>query len=99
MPKATVDNVGMRLALAHPGAVRSLALLDTSAEEEVAERRPQYEAMAAAARASGAESVVDAVAPFMFSRGFCSRSRRGWRRSGSVSSPLSSRALNWRRRR
>ena len=48
MPKATVDNVGMRLALAHPQDVRSLALLDTSAEEEVAERRPQYEAMAAA---------------------------------------------------
>jgi 3-oxoadipate enol-lactonase len=62
--------VGLRLALAHPHDVRSLALLDTSAEEEVAERRPQYEAMAAAARASGAESVVDAVAPFMFSRGF-----------------------------
>jgi 3-oxoadipate enol-lactonase len=62
--------VDMRLALAHPEDVRSLALLDTSAEEEVAERRPQYEAMAAAARVNGPESVVDAVVPFMFSTGF-----------------------------
>jgi 3-oxoadipate enol-lactonase len=62
--------VAMRLALAYPEDVRSLALLDTSAEEEVEERRPQYEAMAAAAQASGPESVVDAVAPFMFSQGF-----------------------------
>jgi 3-oxoadipate enol-lactonase len=62
--------VDMRLALAHPEDVRSLALLDTSAEEEVAERQPQYEAMAAAARARGPESVVDAVVPFFFSQGF-----------------------------
>ena len=62
--------VGMRLALAHPEDLRSLALLDTSSEEEEAERRPQYEAMAAAMRASGPESVVDAVLPLMFSQGF-----------------------------
>jgi 3-oxoadipate enol-lactonase len=62
--------VAMRLALAHPEDVRSLSLLDTSAEEEVEERRPQYEAMAAAAQASGPESVVGAVAPFMFSQRF-----------------------------
>lgn len=62
--------VDMRLALAHPEDVRSLALLDTSAEEEVAERRPQYEALAAASRASGPQSVVDGVAGFMFSQGF-----------------------------
>ena len=62
--------VGIRLALAHPEDVRSLALLDTSAEEEVAERRPQYEALAAAARTRGPESVVDAVVPFFFSPGF-----------------------------
>jgi 3-oxoadipate enol-lactonase len=62
--------VGIRLALAHPEDVRSLALLDTSAEEEVAERRPQYEALAAASRASGPQSVVDTVAGFMFSQGF-----------------------------
>ena len=62
--------VDMLLALAHPEDVRSLALLDTSAEEEGAERRPQYEAMAAAARVNGPETVVDAVVPFMFSTGF-----------------------------
>ncbi len=62
--------VNLRLALAHPEDVLSLALLDTSAEEEVAERRPQYEALAPAARARGMESVVDAVVPSFFSPGF-----------------------------
>ncbi len=62
--------VDMRLALAHPEDVRSLVLLDTSAEEEAAERRPQYEALAGAARANGTESVVDLVVPFFFSTGF-----------------------------
>ena len=62
--------VDMRLALAYPEDVRSLALLDTSAEEEVAERRPQYEGMAAMARAQGPQAVVDAVLPLMFSQAF-----------------------------
>ena len=62
--------VDMRLALAHPGDVRSLSLLDTSAEEEEAERRPQYEAMAATAKAQGPQAVVDAVLPLMFSQAF-----------------------------
>ncbi len=62
--------VALRLALARPEDVRSLALLDTSAEEEVEDRRPQYEAMAEMARVRGPESIVDAVAPFMFSQGF-----------------------------
>jgi len=62
--------VGLRLALAHPESVRSLALLDTSAEAEVPERRPQYESLAAMAKAQGPQSVVDAVLPLMFSPGF-----------------------------
>ena len=62
--------VDMRLALAHPQDVRSLALLDTSAEEELAERRPQYEGMAAMAKAQGPQAVVDAVLPLMFSQAF-----------------------------
>jgi 3-oxoadipate enol-lactonase len=62
--------VAMRLALAHAGDVRSLALLDTSAEEEVSERAPQYEGMAALAKAQGAAAVVDAVMPIMFSPAF-----------------------------
>lgn len=62
--------VAMRLALAHPQAIRSLALLDTSAEPEVPERRPQYEALAATAKAQGPATVVGAVLPIMFSQGF-----------------------------
>ncbi len=62
--------IGLRLALAHPEAVRSLALLDTSAEAELPERAPQYEALAATAKAQGPGSVVGAVLPIMFSQAF-----------------------------
>ncbi|MBI1885092.1 MAG: alpha/beta fold hydrolase [Chloroflexi bacterium] len=62
--------VGMRLALAHPQAVRSLVLLDTSAEPEVPDRAPLYEGMAQASRDQGPEAVVDSVLSFMFSQGF-----------------------------
>lgn len=62
--------IGLRLALAHPESVRSLALLDTSAEAELPERAPQYEALAAMAKARGPGSVVGAVLPIMFSQGF-----------------------------
>ncbi len=62
--------VAMRLALAHPEDVRSLALLDTSAEAEVPEQVPQYEGMAAMAKAQGPAAVVDAVMPIMFSQAF-----------------------------
>jgi 3-oxoadipate enol-lactonase len=61
--------VGMRLALAHPEDVRSLALLDTSAEEEVAELRPQYEALAAT-QGSAAQTAVETVVLVVFSQGF-----------------------------
>ena len=60
----------MRLALAQPQAVRSLALLDTSAEEELPDRRPQYEALATMARTQGPQAAVDAVLPLMFSQAF-----------------------------
>jgi len=62
--------VALRLALAHPADVRSLSILDASAEEELPERRPLYEQLAATAKTQGPESVADPVAGFMFSRGF-----------------------------
>jgi len=62
--------IAMRLALAHPEDVRSLALLDTSAEPEVPERRPQYEALAATAKAQGVDTILPAVLPIMFSQEF-----------------------------
>ncbi|MDO8611922.1 MAG: alpha/beta fold hydrolase [Dehalococcoidia bacterium] len=62
--------VALRLALAHPQDVRSLTILDASAEEELPERRPLYEQLAATAKAQGPQTVADPVAGFMFSRGF-----------------------------
>src|SRR3990172_6521605 len=62
--------VALRLALAHPEDVRSLALLDTSAEAELPERAPLYEQLAATAKAQGPMTVADPVVGFMFSRGF-----------------------------
>ena len=62
--------VALRLALAHPQDVRSLALLDTSAEAELPERAPLYEQLAATAKAQGPMTVADPVVGFMFSRGF-----------------------------
>src|SRR3990172_7926665 len=62
--------MALRLALAHPEDVRSLALLDTSAEAELPERAPLYEQLAATAKAQGPMTVADPVVGFMFSRGF-----------------------------
>ena len=62
--------VALRLALAHPQDVRSLTILDASAEEELPERRPLYEQLAATAKAQGPQTVADPVVGFMFSRGF-----------------------------
>ena len=62
--------VAMRLALAHPQVVRSLGLLGTSAEVEVAEHIPQYEGMIQMSLAQGPQAVVDGVVPIMFSQGF-----------------------------
>lgn len=62
--------IGMRLALAHPGAMRSLVLLDTSADPEAPDRAPAYEAMASMLREQGPESVVDGVMAILFSPTF-----------------------------
>lgn len=62
--------VALRLALAHPQDVRSLAILDASAEGELPERAPLYEQLAATAKAQGPQTVADPVVGFMFSRDF-----------------------------
>ena len=62
--------VALRLALAHPQDVRSLTILDASAEEELPERAPLYEQLAATAKAQGPQTVADPVVGFMFSPGF-----------------------------
>jgi 3-oxoadipate enol-lactonase len=62
--------IGMRLALDHPEVVRSLVLLDTSAEPEPADRASAYEAMAGMLREQGPGTVADGVMSVLFSSGF-----------------------------
>jgi 3-oxoadipate enol-lactonase len=60
----------MRMALAHTEAVRSLALLDTSAAPEMPDRAPAYELMAQTARQEGMENLVDPMMAIFFSANF-----------------------------
>lgn len=58
----------LRVALWHPSRVRSLTLLDTSAEPEAPARRVQYLAMAAVARVFGVlPQLTDRVLPLLLS--------------------------------
>jgi len=62
--------MAMRLALRRPELVRSLVILDSSAEPEEEEKRPQYEMMANMAAEQGAETVVEGVLPIFFAEDF-----------------------------
>lgn len=64
--------VGLRLAARHPELLRSLALLDTSADAEPAENVPRYRLLNAITRWLGIRWVVDRVMPIMFGRTFLS---------------------------
>jgi 3-oxoadipate enol-lactonase len=62
--------VGMRLAARHPALVRSLALLDTSADAEPADNVPRYRLLNLVARWLGLRWVTGRVMPIMFGRTF-----------------------------
>jgi pimeloyl-ACP methyl ester carboxylesterase len=62
--------VGLRLALRRPELLRSLALLETSAEPESAANRRRYRRMAFVARWLGVGLVVDRVLPILFGAEF-----------------------------
>ncbi|MBU6367495.1 MAG: alpha/beta fold hydrolase [Gemmatimonadetes bacterium] len=64
--------VGMRLAARHPGLLRSVALLDTSADPEPAENVPRYRLLNLVARWAGLRWVTGRVMPIMFGRTFLS---------------------------
>lgn len=68
---------GMRLALTHPDRLRSLALLDTSADCEAREKLPSYKVMAFIARRLGAVPLLlDRMEPIFFAAA-TRRSNRG----------------------
>ncbi|SFK58397.1 alpha/beta fold hydrolase [Shimia haliotis] len=78
--------VGMRLAARRPELVRTMVLLNTSAEQEPASNLPKYKLMAFCARWLGLGSVVGGAMKSMFGETFLndpdrSQERAYWRRS------------------
>ena len=60
---------GMRVALRHPDRLRSMALLDTSADREARRKLPSYRVMAFVARRVGAlPMLLDRIEPLFFTR-------------------------------
>ena len=77
--------VGLRLAIRRPELLRSLTLIDTSADPETRENAPKYKLLNLVARWIGPWAVADRIMPIMFSRGFLndakrSELRRRWRK-------------------
>jgi 3-oxoadipate enol-lactonase len=77
--------IGMRLAARRPELLRSLILLETSADPEPAANVPRYTQMARVARLLGTRVVASRVMPIMFGRTFMTDPARAaeraeWRR-------------------
>jgi 3-oxoadipate enol-lactonase len=77
--------VGMRLAARRPELLRSLCLLETSAEPEPPQNAPRYRAMATVARFLGVRLLANRVMPIMFGKSFLTdpartQEREAWRR-------------------
>jgi 3-oxoadipate enol-lactonase len=77
--------VGMRLAARRPELLRSLILVETTADPEPAENVPRYKALNFVARWFGLRWVADRVMPIMFGRTFLEDPARAveraeWRR-------------------
>jgi pimeloyl-ACP methyl ester carboxylesterase len=78
--------VGMRLAARRPELLRSLILLDTSADPEPKENVPRYRQMGRAARLLGLRPLAPRVMPIIFGRTFMTdpareAERRAWQRT------------------
>lgn len=85
--------VGLRLALRYPEMLRSLALLNTSAEPEPPGNRPRYRLMRLAARWLGPGAIVGRLMPVMFGRDFLAdpgraADRERWRRRMRDNDPV-----------
>jgi len=69
--------VGLRLAIRHAELLRSLILIDTSADPEPEENLPRYRLLSLVARWIGPRAVAGRVMPIMFSQHFLSDPDRG----------------------
>jgi pimeloyl-ACP methyl ester carboxylesterase len=68
--------VGMRLAACHPGLLKTLTLLETSADPEPRENAPRYRVLNFIARWIGLWAVTGRVMPIMFGRTFLNDATR-----------------------
>ncbi len=91
--------VGMRLAIRRPELVRSLTLIETSADPESMRKAIQYRALALVARWFGTAVVADRTMAVMFGRNFLNdptraRMKQEWRKRVIANDPVGiSRAL------
>lgn len=77
--------IGLRLAIRRPELIRSLILVDTSADPEPRENLRKYKLLNLVTRWIGPRAVANQVMPIMFSQGFLADSdrsdlRKRWRR-------------------
>lgn len=72
--------VGMRLAARRPELIKSLTLVETSADLEPEENIPKYKLLSYIARVFGAGIVADRVMPIMFGKKFLNDPNRAHKR-------------------
>ncbi|AXI47701.1 alpha/beta hydrolase [Sulfitobacter sp. SK012] len=72
--------VGMRLAAQHPELLKTLTLLDTSADPEPHENGPKYRMLNIVARWIGLWAVIGRVMPIMFGQSFLNDAHRAGER-------------------
>jgi 3-oxoadipate enol-lactonase len=73
--------IGMRLAARRPALLRSLILMETSADPEPSENIPKYRQLTRVARLIGLKPVAGRVMPIMFGRTFMSDPARAAERA------------------
>ena len=92
--------IGLRLAARRPELIRSLVLLETTADPEPGENIPRYKRLSFVTRWLGPGLVADRVMPIMFGQKFMTdparaQERRLWRQRGSSNHRIGiSRALH-----
>lgn len=88
--------VAMRMAARRPDLLRSLILMETSADREPGENLPRYRMMNAVARSGGLKLVADRVMPIMFGREFLTDPARADERAAWRKRLLQNRRSIWR---
>ncbi len=88
--------VGLRLAARHPELLRSLVLIDTSADAEPATNVPRYRALNLVARWCGLRLVAGRVMPILFARSFLGDPRNAARVAAQRRRLLGNRRSIWR---